>query len=778
MKQRYMKRVFAFVLTLALVLTGSGISAALNNASASAASKKKKVTLKLSKTKLSLTVGKKKTLKITKKNVKKIKSKKWSSTKKSVATVSKSGKVTAKKAGSATIKVKIKYIPKGSKKAKTKTLKCKVTVTKKKTATPTPKPTSKPTPTPFFTWEKTPSNITAGKAVQTAIPNGNDPSITIKDNGSVRKNLTAQELADKHMGLAINLGNTMEATIAIDKKMAAAANGYANIEATAFETSWGAAETTQAYMDRLHSYGINTVRIPVAWSNMDSEDETYTINDKYLARVEEIVNYALNNGMYVIINDHWDNGWWGQFGARKIVEVPATDADGNEIKDEDGNVVMRQNRVADEKTRANAMERFKSYWTQIAKRFENYSDHLIFESANEELGERLNDKIYLNGYSVPTDKNNADDIGVSGNLTKQQCYDKVNEINQAFVDVVRGSGSENNKYRHLLIAGFDTNFEATADSNFKMPTDITENGKSKLFVSVHSYNPGTFCLDEAKEGAKYTDANKTAMENEYKFLKRFVDEGYAIIVGEDGVVKPTVVSNSARTVVQRLRDAVETASQYHATVCFWETGQYFDRQNCTLKFKDVALLFNELTGSKGDTSMTGLTGVENRVFSVVDTTDKTPVWSWKGTWYKNGGEGLVGDDIYTGGTTTGTKPEDFAKTDSMGSTIDGDQTTIQFDATGYQAFLKIDMSKYVKPAIKITFSDIIPEPAATIGGLQLGVNDKPSYKYAETVPYSKYNGKALVLDGLYLPTEKDPWLSITFDGMPIVTGIDVYETGK
>ena len=72
----------------------------------------------------------------------------------------------------------------------------------------------------------------------------------------------------------------------------------------------------------------NTIRVPVAWTSMVKEnDTTYTINEKMLGRVEEIVNYALNDGMYVIINDHFDYGWWGKFGAC------TEDANGNKIAD-------------------------------------------------------------------------------------------------------------------------------------------------------------------------------------------------------------------------------------------------------------------------------------------------------------------------------------------------------------------------------------------------------------------------------------------------------------
>ena len=164
-----------------------------------------------------------------------------------------------------------------------------------------------------------------------------------------------------------------------------------------------------------------------------------------LDRVEEVVNYALDNGMYVVINDHWDNQWWGQFGACK------KDADGNKI--------------ADEETRKNAWTRYERYWTQICERFKNYSDHLIFEGANEELGERLNDGICVNGpakgYSKP-DNAGPDIEVVSGNLKTDELYDTTNKINQKFVDIVRASGG-NNTNRHLLIPGYNTDILSTAN---------------------------------------------------------------------------------------------------------------------------------------------------------------------------------------------------------------------------------------------------------------------------------------------------------------------------
>lgn len=268
-------------------------------------------------------------------------------------------------------------------------------------------------------------------------------TIQVKDNGTMRTELTSQELADSHMGVGINLGNTLEAVLTMDDKK--------NVtDRTKYDTAWSQPVTSREFIDNLHTYGINPLRIPVAWSNGDADDGTYTINGKLLDRVEEVANYALDNGMYVVINDHWDNQWWGQFGAC--------------VKDEDGK------KVADEETRAEAWKRYERYWTQIAERFKGYSDHLIFEGANEELGERLNDSICVNGpakgYAKPD--NATSDIKVlAGNLKPDELYDTANRINQLFVDTIRQSGG-NNANRHLLIPGYNTDIGCTADDRYIM----------------------------------------------------------------------------------------------------------------------------------------------------------------------------------------------------------------------------------------------------------------------------------------------------------------------
>ncbi len=219
---------------------------------------------------------------------------------------------------------------------------------------------------------------------------------------------TAIEIA-KEMGDGINLGNTMEAV--------AGGNPWFDVtNVTNWETAWGQPKTTRAMIDGMKKAGFESIRIPVAWSNMMSKDGTYKIPDVFFDRVDEIIGYAYANGMYVIINIHYDDGWWDDF-----------------ARDEAG-----------------TMKRYKAMWTQIAGHYKDYDEKLIFESANEELGDKL-------GYAL------------------------VNRINQAFVDLVRASGG-NNGLRYLLIAGFNTDIDKTCSSEYRMPADTCRN---HLLISVH-----------------------------------------------------------------------------------------------------------------------------------------------------------------------------------------------------------------------------------------------------------------------------------------------------
>ncbi len=342
------------------------------------------------------------------------------------------------------------------------------------------------------------------------------------------------------MGNGINLGNTLEAY---------GHSSYGtNSATTVYETSWGQPVTTKEMIEGMKAAGFDTIRIPVAWTNMMAfESGDYTIGQAYLDRVAEIVNWAIDAEMYVIINDHWDGGWWGMFGS------------------------------ATQETRDKAMEMYTSMWTQIGTYFKDYNGYLIFESANEELGDRLNDK---------------DLCPDSGSLSEDECYTTTNKINQTFVDTIRGIGGVNED-RFLLIAGYNTNISATVDSRFVMPTDTAEN---KLLLSVHYYDPWSYCGADAQAdwGIK---SEYNAMTKSISSLSKFTDAGYGVIIGEYGALltKEGELKNNTIGFTSAFLDQC-TAND----ICpvLWDTGSFYSKADCKIWDTELAELFADNTYAK------------------------------------------------------------------------------------------------------------------------------------------------------------------------------------
>lgn len=472
--KKSVKKWIAIAISMAMVLT-SVLTGNVTTGSAASAPK-------LNFSKKTVTAGRKVTLKVKKKPAgSKILLTKWKSSNKKVATVTKKGVVKAKKAGKTKITATVRY--KKGKTKKTKKLSCTITVKAKKSTTKqedqivvTPAPGNVVTITPNET--KTPDALKTEKPVQpgatsdvipsasasvsakpsatpsasasvstkpSATPSASasvstkpsatpaaSASVSTKpsttkpttapivtpgshlsangiatiDDGVMRSDIDAYDIVHD-MGIGINLGNTLDA-------VAGWLNGGGTVED--YETAWGAPVTTQEMITGMKKAGFHSIRIPVAWSNLMKDDGTYTINEDYFNRVETVMNYAFNAGMYAIVNIHYDGGWWARFGSKT------------------------------ESERTQAMVKYKAMWTQIANRFNEYSDHLIFEAANEELGERLN---------------STDDYAGSGYFTNtDDLYKQVTVINQAFVDTVRGTGG-NNASRFLLIAGYNTDIAKT-----------------------------------------------------------------------------------------------------------------------------------------------------------------------------------------------------------------------------------------------------------------------------------------------------------------------------
>lgn len=346
------------------------------------------------------------------------------------------------------------------------------------------------------------------------------------------ENLTALELS-KLMGNGINLGNTMEAYGRPELGI--------NADTSKYETFWGQPVTTEEMIAGMKSCGFDSIRIPVAWTNMmDYENGDYTIADAYLDRVDELITYAINNGMYVIINDHWDGSWWGMFGS------------------------------ATEETRETAFTMYTSMWTQLAERYHDYDESLIFESGNEELGNRLND---------------TDICKDSGSLSEDECYEMTNRINQTFVDTVRATGG-NNADRFLLIAGYNTNIAKTCDDRFKMPKDTIPD---KLLVSVHYYDPWNYCGTDS--GTQWGTHGEYETQNaDLKKMTKFTEQGYGVIIGEYGVLAKDdgTLKDSITAYTKNLLD---NCDRYNFVPMLWDTSTFFVRSELTFSDDDLLALY-------------------------------------------------------------------------------------------------------------------------------------------------------------------------------------------
>ena len=361
------------------------------------------------------------------------------------------------------------------------------------------------------------------------------------DNGVMREGLTALE-ATRLMGNGINLGNTLEAC---DNNVGIKTNAPLS-----YETYWGQPKTTQAMIDGMKAAGFDTIRIPVAWMTNATHlyEGDYTIDADYMDRVEEVVRYARKAGMYVIVNDHWDGGWYGMFGSESA------------------------------ETRALAMEAYKGMWQQIAERFRDYSDYLIFESANEELGGRFdeNSPLYCSDSVVTY-------------LNDDERYALTNEINQTFVDVVRATGG-NNATRLLLIAGYSTNIDQTCDDRFQMPKDTAD---SKLMVSVHYYDPWSYCgASSAASATKWgTVSDYEYMDQQLAKMTKFTEAGYGVVIGEygalpcsDGLKDNTLAYHTA---------FLDACTKYDLTNCLWDCSGLYKRVSQTFEDDDILAMYQE-----------------------------------------------------------------------------------------------------------------------------------------------------------------------------------------
>lgn len=313
------------------------------------------------------------------------------------------------------------------------------------------------------------------------------------------RGLTAKELTAE-MKTGWNLGNTLDAN-----------DG---------ETSWGNPVTTHEMIDEVAKAGFDVLRIPTTWEKHFVEgDSEYKIDEEWMNRVQEIVNYAFDNDMYVILNCHHETEWI----------KPAM----NEVD--------------------NILPKFSAMWKQIAEHFKEYGDHLLFEGLNE-----------------PRIVGGENEWG-GGTEDGRKALDV---LNQAFVDTVRATGG-NNETRALLIPSFAAAVTDTALQDMKIPDD------PNIIISLHAYTPYDFTYSDGKDIFSYDESVGSSIDWVFGLIdKYFTSKDIPVIITEYGSVNKiesfAVVPNPRYAEnVKWVTRYLERAKESGIPCVWWDNGTHF-----------------------------------------------------------------------------------------------------------------------------------------------------------------------------------------------------------
>ena len=340
---------------------------------------------------------------------------------------------------------------------------------------------------------------------------------------------TAVQLAAKmRTGMGINIGNTME---------------------TPTEGEWqNGNKVTESYIKFLKAKGFKAIRLPCAynWGKLIDPAKA-KIDPAWLNRVKEVVGWCVDNDMYVMLNIHWDNGW------------------------------LEHNITHAKKDSVNAKQ--KALWEQIATTMRDFDEHLLFAGTNEPSVDNAGQMAILNGY------------------------------HETFIKAVRSTGGRNSN-RVLVVQGPSTSCEYTSKLMNTLPYDPVPN---RMMVEVHFYGPYPFIMGQDGDlgpGTKVAyywgagnhstiepERNATFGEEDYiieefGMMKKFVDRGVPVILGEYGVWRRTAESNTGapkdtlmhqRSVDYWLTYTTKTMRSNGFLPFWWEVGQVFDRKNNVVK---------------------------------------------------------------------------------------------------------------------------------------------------------------------------------------------------
>ena len=348
-----------------------------------------------------------------------------------------------------------------------------------------------------------------------------DAKKAIKDEGKVKfdDSIKARQIMDE-MGFGWNLGNTFDAW-----------SGTKQDQGLDSETVWGVTKTTEDIIKGLVKKGIKTIRIPVTWHNHLIDDK-YTIDPEWMARVKQVVDWSLENGLYVILNTHHDN------------------SEKQNIQYGQGYYPLRKEMVESEKFIFNVFK-------QISLAFNNgYDHHLIFEGLNEP---RLIGTQFEWNYK-------------KGEPLCEEASSVLNEYLKLIVRAIRTSGGNNEK-RFIMVTPLSAAYSSAVNQDFIFPGDSAYNPTNpKILLSVHMYLPYNFAMNPDMSYVTFEEAYANELYSGFKNLyEKFVLRGHNVIIGEMGITN----KNNTEERVKWAEYYISASRKFNIPCVVWD-NEYFD----------------------------------------------------------------------------------------------------------------------------------------------------------------------------------------------------------
>ncbi|UUZ93513.1 cellulase family glycosylhydrolase [Paenibacillus sp. P25] len=310
------------------------------------------------------------------------------------------------------------------------------------------------------------------------------------------------------------------------------------------ETSWGNPVVTQELIQQIAAQGFKSIRIPVTWYPHTGPAPSYTVDPAWMSRVQQIVDWSLAAGLYVMINMHHDSVEW----------VNTMDTNHDQV-------------VAE----------YTAVWTQIANTFKNYPNKLMFESINE-----------------PVFGNNLD-------ATTQMSL--LNELNTDFFNTVRGTGG-GNATRPLVLPSLWTN--AGQQNLDSLNSTIASLNDSNIIATIHFYGFWPFSVNIAGYTKFGTDAINDITTSLDAVYNTFVAKGIPVVVGEYGLLGYGGGAIELGEMLKFYEYYLQYAKSKNVTSMLWDDGGQFNRTTYQWIDPDVYNIIKQSLTGRSSTADTDL----------------------------------------------------------------------------------------------------------------------------------------------------------------------------